>query len=90
MAARILIVDDEPSILATMAPLLRSRGSRWRPRRAVRGRWTPSVGSRAAAMDQPEHLRVLVNALRRRIAHDPATPTYILTEPWVGYRFAEE
>ena len=26
MAARILIVDDEPNILATMAPLLRSRG----------------------------------------------------------------
>src|SRR6476469_3575697 len=26
MAARILIVDDEPSILATMAPLLRARG----------------------------------------------------------------
>ena len=26
MAARILIVDDEPSILATMAPLLRGRG----------------------------------------------------------------
>ena len=26
LAARILIVDDEPSILATMAPLLRSRG----------------------------------------------------------------
>src|SRR5580765_5099327 len=26
MGARILIVDDEPSILATMAPLLRARG----------------------------------------------------------------
>src|SRR4051794_41817542 len=26
MPARILIVDDEPGILATMAPLLRSRG----------------------------------------------------------------
>src|SRR5207253_6404231 len=26
MSARILIVDDEPSILATMAPLLRGRG----------------------------------------------------------------
>ena len=26
MAARILIVDDEPGILATMAPLLRGRG----------------------------------------------------------------
>ena len=26
MPSRVLIVDDEPSILATMAPLLRSRG----------------------------------------------------------------
>jgi len=26
MGARVLIVDDEPSILATMAPLLRARG----------------------------------------------------------------
>ena len=42
------------------------------------------------AVDQPEHLRVLVNALRRKIERDPAKPEYILTEPWVGYRFAEE
>jgi two-component system, OmpR family, KDP operon response regulator KdpE len=41
------------------------------------------------AVDQPEHLRVLVAALRRKIERDPARPRYILTEPWVGYRFAE-
>jgi two-component system KDP operon response regulator KdpE len=42
------------------------------------------------AVDQPEHLRVLVNALRRKLERDPAKPQYIQTEPWVGYRFAEE
>ena len=42
------------------------------------------------AVDQPEHLRVLVNALRRKLERDPAKPQYITTEPWVGYRFAEE
>jgi two-component system KDP operon response regulator KdpE len=42
------------------------------------------------AVDQPEHLRVLVNALRRKLERDPAKPQYIKTEPWVGYRFAEE
>jgi two-component system KDP operon response regulator KdpE len=42
------------------------------------------------AVDQPEHLRVLVNALRRKLERDPAKPQYIRTEPWVGYRFAEE
>ena len=42
------------------------------------------------AVDQPEHLRVLVNALRRKLERDPAKPQYIKTEPWVGYRFSEE
>ena len=40
------------------------------------------------AVDQPEHLRVLVNSLRRKLERDPAKPQYITTEPWVGYRFA--
>lgn len=42
------------------------------------------------AVDQPEHLRVLVGALRKKIELNPAAPRYILTEPWVGYRFADE
>ena len=41
------------------------------------------------AVDQPEHLRVLVGSLRKKIEPDPASPKYILTEPWVGYRFAD-
>ncbi len=42
------------------------------------------------AVDQPEHLRVLVGSLRKKIEADPARPRYILTEPWVGYRFAAD
>jgi two-component system KDP operon response regulator KdpE len=41
------------------------------------------------ALDQPEHLRVLVASLRRKIEPSPSTPQYILTEPWVGYRFMD-
>jgi len=41
------------------------------------------------AVSQPEHLRVLVGSLRKKIEPDPASPQYILTEPWVGYRFAD-
>jgi two-component system KDP operon response regulator KdpE len=45
--------------------------------------WGPHAG------DQPEHLRVLVGSLRKKIEPNPAAPQYILTEPWVGYRFAD-
>jgi two-component system KDP operon response regulator KdpE len=41
------------------------------------------------SVDQPEHLRVLVGALRKKIEPNPSTPKFILTEPWVGYRFAD-
>jgi two-component system KDP operon response regulator KdpE len=41
------------------------------------------------AADQVAYLRVLVGALRKKIEPDPASPRYILTEPWVGYRFAD-
>ena len=38
------------------------------------------------SVEQPEHLRVLVGQLRKKI--DSAdTPRYIITEPWIGYRF---
>ena len=37
--------------------------------------------------DQPEHLRVLVGTLRKKIEIDPSRPRYLVTEPWVGYRF---
>ena len=41
------------------------------------------------AVDQPEHLRVLLGSLRKKLEPDPARPRYIITEPWVGYRFAD-
>jgi two-component system KDP operon response regulator KdpE len=39
------------------------------------------------ATEQPEYLRVFVGQLRKKIEPDASTPKYILTEPWVGYRF---
>jgi two-component system KDP operon response regulator KdpE len=37
--------------------------------------------------EQTENLRVVINQLRKKIEKDPTHPRYILTEPWLGYRF---
>ena len=37
--------------------------------------------------EQTEYLRVFIGQLRKKVELDPAHPQYILTEPWVGYRF---
>ena len=44
--------------------------------------WGPDYG------DEPEYLRVFINQVRKKIEANPAKPKYVLTEPWVGYRFA--
>lgn len=40
--------------------------------------------------EQTEYLRVFIGNLRKKIEPNPAKPQYILTEPWVGYRFKVE
>jgi len=37
--------------------------------------------------DQPEYLRVVIAHLRKKLGEDEKAPRYIITEPWVGYRF---
>ena len=41
-------------------------------------------------VEQDQYLRVFVGNLRKKLETDPASPRYILTEPWVGYRFNAE
>lgn len=43
--------------------------------------WGPDYG------EEMESLRVLINQLRRKIEINPGRPRYLITEPWVGYRF---
>ena len=45
---------------------------------AVRGANSP---------EQPKHVRAFIGQLRKKIEADTGSPSYILTEPWVGYRF---
>jgi two-component system KDP operon response regulator KdpE len=40
------------------------------------------------AANQPEHLWVLMRQLRKKIEPHPSEPRYLLSEPWIGYRFA--
>jgi two-component system KDP operon response regulator KdpE len=40
-----------------------------------------------ASQEQPEYLRVFMGQLRKKLEPDPANPRYLVTEPWVGYRF---
>jgi len=42
------------------------------------------------AVNEPEHLWVLVGQLRKKIEPDPSRPRYLVSEPWVGYRFATD
>ncbi len=37
--------------------------------------------------ESPEALRVLIGTLRKKIEPDFSKPKYLLTEPWIGYRF---
>ncbi len=43
--------------------------------------WGPDYG------DQVDYLRVFIKSLRKKIEPNPEQPEYILTEPWIGYRF---
>lgn len=43
--------------------------------------WGPDYG------EETEYLRVFVNQLRKKIEPQPSNPKYLITEPWVGYRF---
>jgi two-component system KDP operon response regulator KdpE len=49
----------------------------------LRGIWGP------AGDHQPEYLRVLIAQLRKKIERGEG-PRYIVSEPWVGYRFDPE
>jgi two-component system, OmpR family, KDP operon response regulator KdpE len=51
-------------------------------RQLLQAVWGPDYG------DQVDYLRVVVNQLRKKIEPRPASPAYLLTEPWVGYRLS--
>lgn len=44
----------------------------------------------AAPSTTADTVRVHMSALRKKLEPDPSNPQYIITEPWVGYRFLAE
>ena len=61
--------------------LVANQGKPLTHRRLLQSVWGPDYG------EETENLRVVINQLRKKIETDPARPKYIVTEPWVGYRF---
>ena len=84
VTARRREVHLTPKEFDVLRQLVANRGKPLTHRRLLQSVWGPDYG------DEPEYLRVTINQLRRKIEPDPAHPRFILTEPWVGYRFEAE
>lgn len=82
---RVIRSGDEirltPKEFDLVSVLARNAGRVMTHRALLKAVWGP------AAVNQPEHLWVLVRQLRKKIEVDPGSPRYIESEPWVGYRF---
>jgi two-component system KDP operon response regulator KdpE len=84
--SRVLTVRGEdvhltPKEFEVLKILIANQGKPLTHRRLLQAVWGPDYG------EETENLRVVINQLRKKIEADPAKPKYILTEPWVGYRF---
>ena len=75
------IVHLTPKEFDVLRHLVANQGKPLTHRRLLQSAWGPDYG------DETEILRVVINQLRKKIEADPARPKYILTEPWIGYRF---
>jgi two-component system KDP operon response regulator KdpE len=83
---RVLRLDAEirltPKEFELLSLLARNHDRVLTHRAILKAIWGPN------AVEQPEHLWTLVAQLRKKIEPDPTNPRYLLSEPWVGYRFA--
>lgn len=70
-----------PKEFDLLAYLMRNQGAPLTHVKLLRAVWGPEYGG------EFEYLRSYVCMLRKKIEDDPARPQYIVTDPWVGYRF---
>jgi two-component system, OmpR family, KDP operon response regulator KdpE len=78
------LVHLTPTEFDLLALLMRNQGMPLTHAKLLRTIWGPEYG------EELEYLRAYVRTLRKKIENDPAQPKYILTEPWVGYRFCDQ
>src|SRR5580658_1505513 len=74
-------VHLSPKEFELLAFMMQNQGAPLTHVRLLRSIWGPEYGN------ELEYLRSYVRMLRKKIENNPAKPDYILTEPWVGYRF---
>jgi two-component system, OmpR family, KDP operon response regulator KdpE len=75
------LVHLTPTEFDLLALLMRNQGMPLTHTKLLRTVWGPDYG------EELEYLRAYVKTIRKKIEEDPAQPKYIVTEPWVGYRF---
>jgi two-component system KDP operon response regulator KdpE len=77
------MVHLTPTEFKLLALLMRNQGAPVTHAKLLRSVWGPEYGT------ELEYLRSFVKTLRQKVEEDPADPKYIVTEPWVGYRFCD-
>ena len=77
------VVRLTPKEFDLLRYLVSRRGKPVPHRELLQAVWGPDYG------DQTDYLRVFITHLRKKIEPNPAKPKYILTEPWLGYRFMD-
>ena len=82
---RVVVDSDQvhltPSEFELLRYLVLNEGKPVSHHTLLQSLWGPKYTS------EIQRLRVTINQLRRKIESNPRKPRYLLTEPWVGYRF---
>jgi two-component system, OmpR family, KDP operon response regulator KdpE len=76
-------VHLSPKEFELLALMMKNAGFPLTHVKLLRSIWGPEYGG------ELEYLRSYVRMLRKKIESDPENPKYILTEPWLGYRFRD-
>jgi two-component system, OmpR family, KDP operon response regulator KdpE len=77
------VIHLTPTEFDLLELLMKNQGVLLTHTKLLRAVWGAHYG------DQLEYLRTYIRTLRKKIEVNPANPIYIITEPWVGYRFCD-